>query len=106
MKDKLTKTCLIAVATTCVLGTLVQPVAAESYWCKMFPKFCSDEGTPGGTQNAPEAPAGAQNAPAMSPEPYPAAPSTDAAQPAPPPEPAETPPETPPASPAPAAPSP
>ena len=94
MKDKLTKTCLIAVTTTCVLGALVQPVAAESYWCKMFPKFCSDEGTPGGTQNAPEAPGGTET-PAMSPSASPAAPSTaptvDAA-------PAEAPPPAPPAA--------
>ena len=96
MKNKLTKTCLIAVTTTCVLGALVQPAAAESYWCKMFPKFCSDEGTPGGTQNAPEAPAPADT---MTPSAAPAAPSTEAAPPPPPP-------PAPPASPAPASPAP
>jgi hypothetical protein len=96
MKNKLTKTCLIAVTSTCVLSALVQQAAAESYWCKMFPKFCSDEGTPGGTQNAPEAPAPADT---MTPSAAPAAPSTEAAPPPPPP-------PAPPASPAPASPTP
>ena len=98
MKATLSKTHLLAVTAACALGALVQPAAAESYWCKMFPKFCSSEATPGGTQNAPETPAPAE-APAMSPA-APAAPSTEAAPPPPPPPPA------PPASPAPASPSP
>jgi hypothetical protein len=63
---------LLAASTICVLGALTLPVGAEmrdgtiqlaasdSYWCRMFPKFCGDEGTPGGTQNAPDmAPEGA-----------------------------------------------
>lgn len=102
MKNKLTKTCLVAVTTTCVFGSLVQPAAAESYWCKMFPKFCSDEGTPGGTQNAPEAPGGTET-PAMSPAAPSTAPAVDAAPVEPPPAPPASPPSD---SPAPAAPSP
>jgi len=93
MKNKLTKTCLVAVTTTCVLGSLAQAAAAESYWCKMFPKFCSDEGTPGGTQNVPEAPGPAET-PAMSPAAPSTAPAVDA-QPAPPPEPPASPPAAP-----------
>lgn len=56
----------LAATTVCVLGALSLPGAAEarddtiqlaasdSYWCRMFPKYCSDDGTPGGTQNVPD----------------------------------------------------
>jgi len=63
---------LLAASIVCVLGALTLPAAAgghdgtiqlaaaDSYWCRMFTKFCGDEGTPGGTQNAPDmAPEGA-----------------------------------------------
>jgi hypothetical protein len=72
MTQKATYLRLLAASTVCVLGALTLPVAAQardgaiqlaaadSYWCRMFPKFCGDEGTPGGTQNAPDmAPEGA-----------------------------------------------
>lgn len=61
---------LLAASTVCVLGSLAIPAAAEagdsvirlaasdSYWCQVFPKFCSDDGTPGGTQNVPDGPEG------------------------------------------------
>jgi hypothetical protein len=62
----------LAATTVCVLGALslpgtvearddtIQLAASDSYWCRMFPKYCSDEGTPGGTQNMPDmAPDGA-----------------------------------------------
>jgi hypothetical protein len=57
---------LLAASTGCVLGALSLPGAAaahddtiklaasDSYWCRMFPKYCGDEGTPGGTQNVPD----------------------------------------------------
>jgi hypothetical protein len=56
----------LAATIVCVLGALSLPGAAEarddtiqlaasdSYWCRMFPKYCSDDGTPGGTQNKPD----------------------------------------------------
>lgn len=57
---------LLAASTVCVLGVLswpgavaahdgtIQLAASDSYWCRMFPKYCGDEGTPGGTQNMPD----------------------------------------------------
>jgi hypothetical protein len=88
MRDKLTKTCLLAATTVCAAGALALPAAAaqDSYWCKLFPKFCSDEATPGGTQNAPTpAETMSPSAPASEPAPMAAPPPAVEAPPPPPP---------------------
>jgi hypothetical protein len=80
MKDTIHKTRLLTASTICALGAVMLPTASradeaavqlaasESYWCRLFPKYCGDETTPGGAQAVPDAgrPAEAPMAPSTS----------------------------------------
>jgi hypothetical protein len=71
MTEKSKSTRLLAVSTVCVLGSLAVPAgtvrsedvvrlaASDSFWCRMVPSLCANEGTPGGAQNVAEPPASA-----------------------------------------------
>jgi len=80
MKDTILKTRLLTASTICAFGAAMLPTssradeaavrlaASESYWCRLFPKYCGDQTTPGGAQNVPSAgpPADAPMAPSTS----------------------------------------
>jgi hypothetical protein len=72
------------IVAACTSAAAAEQPAESSFWCRMFPSFCGNEGTPAGTQHAPDMPAeGATRGlePAAKPEAETAPPATSAEEP-------------------------
>jgi len=64
----------------CTSAAAAEQQAESSFWCRMFPSFCGSQGTPAGTQHAPDMPVGGARGlePAAKPEAEEAAPAAPA----------------------------